>query len=93
MKNQKLIYRFHDPNPPRVAAEHILKVLMEVNALKVEQAIREAMITRESEKKAEQGSQEALYEPEEMEETEEPGEELKEEEETPSHGWEMSMVM
>ena len=85
MKNQKLIYRFHDPNPPGVAAEQILKVLLEVNAPKVEQAIREAMSAGEAEEKIEQESQEqdeAVYEPEEFEE----------EEESLSQGWEMSMT-
>jgi len=43
MRNQKLTYRFHDPNPPGVAADYILKVLIEANAPKAEQAIREAM--------------------------------------------------
>ena len=32
-------------------------------------------------------------EPEEMAETEEPGGEFEEEEEAPSHGWEMTMAM
>lgn len=41
MKQRKLNYRFHDPNPA-AAADYILKVFMEVNAGKVEQAIREA---------------------------------------------------
>ena len=32
MKNKKkLNYRFHNPNPPEVAAEYILKVFIEVN--------------------------------------------------------------
>ena len=42
MKRQKLNYRFHDPNPPEVAAAYLLKVLVEVNAPKVEAAIRKA---------------------------------------------------
>ncbi len=58
MKNQKLTYRFHDPNPPGVAAEYLLKVLMEVNAPKVEQAIRESMAAGEPEEKVEQENQE-----------------------------------
>ena len=85
MKNQKLTYRFHDPNPPEVAVAYLLKVLMEVNAPKVEQAIREAMSAGEAEEKIEQESQEqdeAVYEPEEFEE----------EEESLSQGWEMSMT-
>ena len=85
MKNQKLTYRFHDPTPPGVAVAYLLKVLMEVNAPKVEQAIREAMSAGEAEEKIEQESQEqdeAVYEPEEFEE----------EEESLSQGWEMSMT-
>ena len=42
MKKQKLHYRFHDPNDPAVAAEYILKVFIEVNQKKVEEAIRKA---------------------------------------------------
>ena len=49
MKKQNLTFRFHDPNPPGAAAEHILKVFLEVNAPKVEQAIRAAMATGEQE--------------------------------------------
>lgn len=41
-RNKKLNYRFHDPNPPEVAAEYILKVFIEVNKPKVERAVREA---------------------------------------------------
>lgn len=41
-KSKKLNYRFHDPNPPEVAAEYILKVFIEVNKPKVERAVREA---------------------------------------------------
>ena len=42
MQRRKLTYRFHDPNPPEVAAAYLLKVLVEVNAPKVEAAIRRA---------------------------------------------------
>ena len=38
----KLNFRFHDPNPQGVAAEYILKELIEANKPKAEQAIREA---------------------------------------------------
>lgn len=44
MKRQKLNYRFHDPNPPEVAAAYLLKVLVEVNTPKVEAAIRKAAL-------------------------------------------------
>lgn len=40
MKRQKLNYRFHNPNPADVTADYILKVFMEVNEKKVEQAIK-----------------------------------------------------
>ena len=42
MKQRKLNYRFHDPNPPAVTAEYILKIFIEANARKVETAIQEA---------------------------------------------------
>ena len=42
MKKQKLNYRFHNPNDPAVTAEYILKVFIEVNQKKVEEAIRKA---------------------------------------------------
>lgn len=42
MRKQKLNYRFHNPNPADVTADYILKVFMEVNEKKVEQAIKMA---------------------------------------------------
>lgn len=42
MKRQKLNYRFHNPNPADVTADYILKVFMEANEKKVEQAIQTA---------------------------------------------------
>ncbi|MDR1204508.1 MAG: hypothetical protein LBL26_03380 [Peptococcaceae bacterium] len=42
MKKRKLNYRFHDPNPPEVAAAYILTFLIEANMEKVEQAIQNA---------------------------------------------------
>lgn len=42
MKKRKLNYRFHDPNPVDVTADFLLKLLIEVNAEKVERAIEEA---------------------------------------------------
>lgn len=42
MKKRKLNYRFHNPNTAAETADYILKVFMEVNAGKVEAAIREA---------------------------------------------------
>ena len=39
---KKLNFRFHDPNPAGVAAEYILKELIEANLPKAERAVREA---------------------------------------------------
>ncbi len=40
-KKSKLIFRFYDPNEPEVTAERLLAILIEANAKKVEDAIRE----------------------------------------------------
>lgn len=50
MKKQKLNFRFHDPNPPGVAADAILHLLVEANMGKLEKAIREAAEAAEQEK-------------------------------------------
>ena len=42
MKERKLNYRFHNPNPAVVTADYILKVLIEANTGKVDTAIRNA---------------------------------------------------
>lgn len=42
MKERKLNYRFHDPNPAAVTADYILKVFIEANAGKVKAAIQKA---------------------------------------------------
>ena len=42
MKQRKLSYRFHDPNPAAVTADYILKIFIEANAGKVEEAIQKA---------------------------------------------------
>lgn len=47
MKKIKLNYRFHDPNDPAVAAEYILKVFIEANQKKVEEAIRKASMEKQ----------------------------------------------
>ncbi len=44
MKDRRSVYRFHDPNPPAVTAEHILRLFIEVNAGKVEDAVRRALL-------------------------------------------------
>lgn len=42
MKKRKLNYRFHNPNTAEATADYLLKVLIEANTGKVEQAIQEA---------------------------------------------------
>lgn len=42
MRERKLNYIIHDPNPVAVTADHLLKVLIEANMMKVESALREA---------------------------------------------------
>lgn len=42
MKQRKLNYRFHDPNPAAVTADYILKIFVEANAGKVEAAVQQA---------------------------------------------------
>ena len=42
MQKRKLNYRFHNPYPVEAAADYILKIFMEANLGKLEQAIREA---------------------------------------------------
>ena len=43
MKKRKLNYRFHNPNTAEVTANYLVKILVEVNAKKVEKAIEIAM--------------------------------------------------
>ena len=42
MKERKLNYRFHNPNPAAVTADYILSVLIEANTGKADAAIRNA---------------------------------------------------
>lgn len=42
MKKRKLNYRFHDPNPAGSTADYILKMFIDANQEKVEQAIQNA---------------------------------------------------
>ena len=42
MAEKKLNYQFHNPNSVEATADYILKVFIEVNEGKVEEAIREA---------------------------------------------------
>lgn len=50
MAKMKLNFRFHDPNPPGVAAEYIAKVFVEVNRKKLDRLIREEMLKQEQKK-------------------------------------------
>lgn len=43
MNKRKLNYRFHDPNTTESAANYLLKVLIEANTSKVEQAIQQTV--------------------------------------------------
>lgn len=45
MKQRKLNYRFHNPNPVVVTADYILKIFIEANVGKVEAAIQQAADT------------------------------------------------
>lgn len=45
VKKRKLNYRFHDPNPTDVTTEYILKIFIDANKGKVEQAIQK--VTKE----------------------------------------------
>lgn len=44
MKQRKLNYRFHNPNSAEATADFLCKLLVEVNAGKVERAIEEAAL-------------------------------------------------
>ena len=52
VKERKLNYRIHDPNPAAVTADYILKIFIEANTGKVEAAIQNAAaaISNHSEK-------------------------------------------
>lgn len=56
IKKQKLNYRFHNPNPADVTADYILKVFIEVNKGKVEQAIQTSVRKLECENQKEECS-------------------------------------
>lgn len=45
MKERKLNYRFHDPNPAAVTADYILKIFIKANVGRVEAAIQKAAST------------------------------------------------
>jgi len=44
LKQRKLNYRFHNPNSAEDTADFLCKLLIEVNAGKVERAIEEAVL-------------------------------------------------
>ena len=46
MKKRKLNYRIHDPNPPALSAEVVLKIMIDVNRAKVEAAIQHELDKR-----------------------------------------------
>lgn len=45
MKERKLNYRFHNPNPTAATADYLLKIFMEANQEKVQLAIQAATDT------------------------------------------------
>lgn len=47
MRKSKLNYRFYDPNPSMIAADFLLKILVEANQAKVEAAIQSAAAAAE----------------------------------------------
>jgi len=51
VRERKLNYRFHDPNPADVTANYILKLLIEANVDKVERVVKEAALSSDEEKK------------------------------------------
>ena len=57
MKERKLNYRFHNPNPAADTADHILKVLIEANMGKAEQNIQAAVERFRHDEQSEKDSQ------------------------------------
>ena len=49
MKKRKLNYRFYNPNTAEATADYILKILIEANKGKVDQAMQEAAEDKEKE--------------------------------------------
>ena len=47
-KKKTLNYRFHNPNSDKAAAEYLIKIFMEANLKKVEQAMQTAMKTQQA---------------------------------------------
>ena len=46
LAKQKLNFRFHNPNTTEVTAEYILKILMQSNQVKIEQAMQAEVATK-----------------------------------------------
>ena len=65
MKQRKLNYRFHNPNPAEDTANYLFKILIEANAGKVERAIEETALkcAEEREYIEESGKTEIVEEP------------------------------
>lgn len=56
MKKNKLNYRFHNPNPDSQTANYILKVFLEADRQKVENAVQQAAQKAPDEEEAEEES-------------------------------------
>lgn len=56
MKNRKLKYRLHNPNPAAETADYLLNILIEANTKKAQSIIQEATtITDDTEEKRAKG--------------------------------------
>lgn len=53
MNKKKLNYQFHNPNPDNQTANYILKIFMEANREKVEEAVQHAAQKVQTEEEAE----------------------------------------
>lgn len=53
MSKKKLNYRFHNPNPDSQTANYILKVFLESNRQKVENAVQQAAQEAQAEEETE----------------------------------------
>ena len=56
MKERKLNYRFHNPNPTAATADYLLKIFMEANQEKVQLAIQAAAKAGWRRKKDDEGT-------------------------------------
>lgn len=53
MKKRKLNYRFHNPNTVEKSVDYLMKILIEANNPKVEQAIQQAVVNQSEEEQPE----------------------------------------